>query len=335
MTSRKKASKTWEELEAILATLNNDTLPKLQQAKSELVAYHDELLVGTTDQPALKAKISDAEAEISRLKQQAAQSLTQILTFHKNVFGETGNEAGSLKKKIEDVLESSQELFDDTEEKKEEFDTFYDKVFGVTDKSGKVQGGLKAELEKYTDKYETLFTNIETLLPGATSAGLSEVFARKVKEYKDLEKKWSWSFIAFIGAMTIYFSINSLLTDIPPTFSGAFLALLHELPFLIFAIWLAIFIGNRRAESKKLEESYTHKETMSRSYIGYKQNIQDLEDDDDDKVLLKTHMSNLLEAIKEDSGKFLNEKGDNHPVIELCAKWLSAKKSAKEKEDAE
>ena len=95
-------------------------------------------------------------------------------------------------------------------------------------------------------------------------------------------------------------------------------------PFLVFGVWLAIFFGNRRAESKKLEESYKHKEVMARSFVGYKQTLESL--GDEDKILLKQHMANLLKAMDENSASFLNSEGDKHPVFEVLSFLFKPKK---------
>jgi hypothetical protein len=109
-------------------------------------------------------------------------------------------------------------------------------------------------------------------------------------------------------------------------YKDVYLHLLLNLPFLIFAIWWLIFVLNRRAEAKKLEESYKHKEVMARAYVWYKESITEL--DNTDNQLLETHMSNLLEAMKVDSSDFLSSKWENHPFLDLIHNF--SKKDAKD-----
>jgi hypothetical protein len=75
---------------------------------------------------------------------------------------------------------------------------------------------------------------------------------------------------------------------------------------MIAGVWLAMFIGNRRAENKKLEESYKHKEIMARTFVGYRESISEI--DDKDNTLILKHMENLLDALKVNSSDFLNSK---------------------------
>ena len=311
MATRKQANKTWEELESIRLDLTNNLFPEIKQIKTELDGYRKEFLIDSEENPSVQTKIKNLEDKIVQLKSQADEKVSQILALHKEVF-EDSEEKESIKKRFESFLSNSQNIFSKTEEKKEEFDTFYDKVFGVKDESGESQGGLETELEKYKNKYEKLFENIEHLLPGAVSAGLAKVFKDKVIEYARAEKTWTVAFLAVAVALSIYYG-NLVIQTLPSTtFAHSFLTLFHKTPFLVFAVWVLIFIGNRRAESKKLEESYKHKEVMACAYVGYKEHIETLEETED-KALLKKHMENLLKAIKVNSGDFLSSEGDKHP----------------------
>lgn len=101
-------------------------------------------------------------------------------------------------------------------------------------------------------------------------------------------------------------------------------------PLLIFGVWLAIFFGNRRAENKKLEELYKHKEVMARAFVGYKNTLEKL--GDEDEILLKQHMGNLLKAMNENSATFLDSKGDKHPFFETINFLLGSKKNAAREE---
>jgi hypothetical protein len=313
MAKLKQAQKTWEELEAIRLSLVDDIFPSIKNTRKELEDYHNELLIGNAESPSIKAKISGLEGKLTELKNQTSDRVAQILEMHRNVFGD-GETEDSIKSKLEAFLEDAQQLFEETEGKKEEFDSFYAKVFGEENSDGEITGGLKSELESYTAKYDNLFQRIESLLPGATSAGLAKVFEDKVNEYADEARKWTKWFLVVVSIISIYYAIYLWLKPVSDSFTGSFLNLFHKTPFLVFAVWMLVFIGNRRAESKKLEESYKHKEVMARAYVGYKEHVEELEGESTEKTLLKKHMDNLLNAINEDSGKFLSHEGDKHPL---------------------
>jgi hypothetical protein len=119
----------------------------------------------------------------------------------------------------------------------------------------------------------------------------------------------------------IIISITNFFTWKINTLTEIFYHILFNLPLFAFIIWLNIFIWNRRAEAKKLEESYKHKEVMARAYIWYKESISELTNNDN--KLLEKHMENLLDAMSVDSSKFLSSKWENHPLYDLFKNFLT------------
>ena len=170
---------------------------------------------------------------------------------------------------------------------------------------------LKNSLDEYQKRYDDLYQEIETTLrSGATTVSLTKNFSDKVKEYKISRRIWERGlFCLFMVAVVgLYFSG----IHIPPYGKELVPYIFKTFSLAGILIWVAIFMGNRRAESRKLEESYKHKEVMARSFVGYKESIKEL--DDAEKSLLTKHMDNLLDAIKKDSSNFLSAKGEGHPL---------------------
>lgn len=324
MANKKQLQKTFEELESIKKQLIEDIFPSIKQTKSELDQYQSDLLVDGENE-SIKTKILNLENKIVSLKENAELKVSEILDYHAEIFDGTEDE-DPIKDKIESFLSDSEELFTDTDSKKKDLDVFYEKVFGKKDEEGEIKGGLEKEIIKYETRYKTLFDKIESLLPGATTAGLAKVFSDKVTEYKKEVSVWKWISFGLLVILTLYYICIPLKAN---TLDETFMGLLNRLPFIIFAVWLVVFAGNRRAESKKLEESYKHKEVMARSFVGYKEQIEELEESETDKVLLKSHMENLLMAINHNSGDFLDKTGDKSPLHDALdsAKGLLKKKS--------
>ncbi|MBT4922801.1 MAG: hypothetical protein HON23_07330 [Rickettsiales bacterium] len=148
-------------------------------------------------------------------------------------------------------------------------------------------------------------------MSGATTANLAGIFNKKVTEYKNQNWFYSFCFVVYYGmASPDAITIN--------TFEKLLLYQLLKLPLMAFAIWVTMFFGNRRAESKKLEEPYKHKEVLARAFMEYRESIKQL--DEDDSKLLKIHMNNLLNVMNIDSGNFLDIKRDKHPIIDFFSK---------------
>ena len=57
---------------------------------------------------------------------------------------------------------------------------------------------------------------------------------------------------------------------------------------------------------------------MAKAYFWYKKTVEELSNQDNN--LIETHMSNLLDAMKEDSSKFLSHEWEKHPLVDI---WKS------------
>jgi hypothetical protein len=210
---------------------------------------------------------------------------------------------------------------DDAEKIKGEID----KIRNKADESTILSRDLLTKAATVEEKSTEVLNQIEgELKAGATSLNLAKSFADKVGEYHRGSRYWSIGFIVFTVAALAYYGVVTFHTDNIGTFDDVWRHLVYRLPLFVFSVWLAIFLGNRRAETKKLEESYKHKEVMARSFVGYKKTLEDL--NEEDKTLLKQHMENLLKAVGVDSGEFLKSEGDKHPIFDLLASIFTPKK---------
>src|SRR5690606_32598381 len=142
---------------------------------------------------------------------------------------------------------------------------FFDQVFGAAAEDGKREGGFSHELDLLRKKmldfqgaqekqYRALNEQIESLLPGATSAGLASAY-REVKNsfeapIKFFSKVFLWS-IGVLVARSLVLHVQSIslsgitfvaLRDIETVLKSVF----YKLPFYGPAIWLAYYATKRR-----------------------------------------------------------------------------------------
>lgn len=267
--------------------------------------------------------------KINNLKKRAEENLDKILEYHNKLFFGEDEENNSINTQIEDLLN----YYTESEEK---INKFRKDIFGykIKDENGEEKEviGLKKKIEIFysqqQEKYNELFNQIEEELKGgATTVNLTKAFADKVTEYQKNSTFWSITLVILLLVMSIYYGFLTWNISDVKTLSEAFKNIVFRAPFLAFVVWLGIFLANRRAESKKLEESYKHKEVMARSFVGYKKMLENLDEDDNDKKLLKEHMGNLLKAISIDSGSFLSPKGEEYPL----SSFFGFKNNSKEK----
>lgn len=151
---------------------------------------------------------------ITELEHVIQRKYDDVKYLHNSIF--EGN--GGLKEQLDYYAnEISQQneavhiLKDDSSQVLEELKNFHIDIFGRENEEGEREGGLKNEIElrkeqlekfkiQQQERYKELNTQIETLLPGATSAGLSSA-------YKDMRETFSenakWYGNAFYGMETL------------------------------------------------------------------------------------------------------------------------------------
>lgn len=199
---------------------------------------------------------------------------------------------------------------------------FRDEVFWYTSTDWSTVKWLKEKSKNFYDsqvnKYNEFYEKIESELQGwTTSIALSKTFKDKVLEYKKNKNLWSILFIFLMLILLWYYWARTRGSE-APWYDVLFRSLLYYSPFFWFAVWLAIFMTNRRAENHKLEEIYKHKESMATSFVWYRKSVKTL-DTNDNSLLLK-HMDNILDAINLDASTFITWVGEKHPMAETMKK---------------
>nr|AGT60062.1 hypothetical protein [uncultured bacterium] len=266
----------------------DELLQNASEKHLKINQYYNEMLIDKDGIPSTKTELFEAK--------------TEILVDIKN-----------LKSSMSEIAEKIREL-----------DDFYGKIYGVVENTEEPSEnvGLKKEfdllfgnVQKFEslqkNKYKTLIEQIESLLPAATSVGLAEAYHNERKKFIIPIKIWNGVFIGALMLMSglSFFSLRAVqsITDIGDI-------LMHSLPVSLPLIWLAIFASKRRSESKRLEQEYVHKETLARSYSGYKQQIEQLSQPD--KELLIKLLEAAIDSISYNASKTLDKKHGDEPFIQ-------------------
>ena len=242
--------------------------------------------------------------EIGAARNDGVQKYKEIIGFHKTALvrdAENKSMTADLEKTVAQIKEVKKEMLGSPED-------------GIA--SGYIDE-IKKEFKEHQEFYAELYQKIEAeLLSGATTVSLAKNFSDKVEEYRKSRKMWERAISGLFVAVGIGLPVLYLFIPTPSNIEKLIYDGLRFLPLIGFVVWATVFMGNRRAESRKLEEAYKHKEVMARSFAGYKEFIKEL--DADDKSLLTRHMNNLLIAIEKDSSGFLSTKGERHPLTDLA-----------------
>lgn len=260
---------------------------------------------------------SASVSKMQNIQAQSAAILDGIQEFRRELL-EGDDSTKSAVEKFNDEVEEKRNAWQKTEEKLQEVGY---KLLGYTEENDAGEAvhypGLHERIvrkfKEYEEKHDQLYKRIETeLLSGATTVGLAKAFSDKALEYRKARMWWQSWLIAALVSPIFYFGVIFPAPDL--NVENLLISFVKHIPVFTFFVWLVIFMGNRRAESKKLEESYKHKEVMAKSFSGYKKSIGEL--NVENSTLLIKLMDNLLDAIKKDASNFLTSKGESHPLVD-------------------
>ncbi len=300
----------------------NSIQTEINEYYNEITAFYNKLIKGVIDkeneeknQPSIKSEIENAEELI----------LKELETVQKETVGLKG---------------------------------FYEKIFGAkieeSEKADEREGGLKQEIAKrqkhlndYGNEQEVVIKNlkekIERLLPGATSAGLASAFMKLKDESKTAAGWYTFFFccsllVLFIiaGFLVVpelcyatpnifgYFNISEVCKDVVVNDSWFiwFRGVLTKSLFILPALWFAMFTSKRRSEHQRLQQEYAHKESVSRSFEGYKTQIKELASKDE--TLLAELIEAAIKAIGYNASVTLGGKHGEDPPIAEALKSVSA-----------
>lgn len=332
---------------------------------NQIKSFKEELLVDTDKKNSIKTEIDDAHTDIEKKYKEIKEFYNQ--TLNDAEYDETLK--ALIKKAKDEVVEANDTAQKELKElnlKIEQFEKYYIKIFGELNDDDIRIGGLKNEIEAQQKKLEVfekeqeekhnkilteklvsiekyeketqihnknLHAQIESLLPGATSAGLAEAYHQERKKFEEPIKLWNTIFITSLGVMFIatfltFITITSSETTWSFSFAshiegieGTLNSLFYKLPLYAPLIWLAIYASKRRSENQRLEQEYAHKEALARSYSSYKQQIEGL--NQQDEALLKKLLESSIETVSYNVSESLDKKhGDGTPSKEVLEKLV-------------
>jgi len=262
--------------------------------------------------------ILNSKKEISDLKKE----IEEVNTVYKDFIQKPSPTVLSKAEKLADSYEKINEYNSDIKEIDSKVQKFQQFVYGKSDDD---ETGFKFKLNKlkkeheelhddWSDKYQALSTKIEDLLPGATSAGLAKSYYEQKKSYGTPNIVWSGIFILTMGIM-VYYAIDTIQES--KTFTDALMNILARAPFFIPTIWLALFASKRQSQNRRLEQEYAHKESLTKSYDGYKREIDELPESEEKNLIMEKLVAALVDAAAYNPSETLekNSHNDSPPLL--------------------
>lgn len=243
---------------------------------------------------------------IKSTKVNADKYTDEIYEFHQELFGDDeGGENGGLKHDLEkayqetqDKLKTLQEAFELLrKEKTEEFSNV---------------------LQEHTRQFEGVREKIESLLPGALSAGLSSAFQMKREAIEKSQRNHYIGFFVSVAILVLIFGITFWVSMEMTSFDVFFFVICRNMLFASPVLWLAIFFNRRLNLDTRLIEEYTHKETVSKTFEGLSKEIQNIEEDLANELQIQL-LQATMDVNTTNPGKLVKGyDAIDHPVTEMA-----------------
>lgn len=215
----------------------------------------------------------------------------EILNAHIDKFEEKYASIISNEKSISNEVEN---LHKDFKTKQTELDKFYKKIFGDEEKE---INSLKDELELRLSQLKETEIEARKVINLSSDAGLGGGFFQKAKEAK-INKYISLGVFVFVLIVMGCFNFNTIdfknLKEID--LISITVRFMINAPF----IWIATVANLNLNKYARLEQEYSHKESLAKSFERYKTEIEKLNDTETvkSKELLVELMTLNLEAFK-------------------------------------
>lgn len=301
-----------------MARPTNEELNSLKQQLESLINSSDELLSNLQNKD---SEFSSAVENISTQLNSAKEDYESIETSKQTI--------DTVATEIEDIKDTTKDNFKKIQELSEQ-----------SSKISETISNQRSTLEQLSIKAEKLNKTIEHLLPGATSAGLASAFKDRKESFKIPKILWGGVFVLSVIALFIVAYIDPVSLE-KTTFEKTTLNfetiikyIFIKLPFVAPIIWLAIYAGRRHGQTLRLEEDYAHKEVLSKSFEGYKNQLIEIEVESDNKQSTLSLIDRTLEALSLHPGRIYQGKHEDITLLGSVTNALAQGKTTNNKNQA-
>lgn len=306
-----------------------------KEIASSLALVRNEVL-GKDAEKGLVTKLQEIQADVEDSQKQINQAYDDIVAGVGDDLSKHAEIVDVLKKAKKDANDVASVLAA-TRKQVTGLEEFFATVFGVRNEEGTFSGGLDEDLKalqsrlvefqaKQESRYKALNGQIESLLPGATSAGLASAYKEMKDSFERPIRFFSRVFFAAIGVLA--FGSIVLHIDVISSSGVEFVdfsewqsvlkSLVYKVPFYGPAVWLAYYASKRRSECQRLQQEYAHKEALAKSYDSYKKQIDEL--GLDGKELMGILLQKAIEAVSYNASTTLDGRhGDRMPVHDFVS----------------
>lgn len=208
------------------------------------------------------------------------------------------------------------------------------------------KGNLDTEIQDLIDQNKTLhakneqeYALINDILRGATSVSLARAFKEKSDALMDRQILW---FLILFGslALVVFWNVLHLTPQLAEDLVGFSLSpVLHAsvtawspwINFLYTEItclpffWMAWLATSLIRSTFKLMEDYDYKATSASTYVGYRDEADKLEKDDNAKPLKKKVFNSVINRLEEHPLRVMEKEASGSPLHDLISLLSSSK----------
>lgn len=287
----------------------NKIVDDAQKKYEEICDYYNKTLIDEGKTLSTKSEINEAKKDILRDAEEVSKKLIDVSKkidnldkFYIETFGEI-SESNKSDKKID-----NNGLKNKLIEYEKEFDNFYDES--------------KSKVKKLNEE-------IEKNIQGSTTLGLALSFQELKKSFENPILLWN---SVFIAAISVIFYVSYKIQTSIEVSKVFYEKITLIFPIVLPLIWLAMIAGKRRNESNRLKQEYAHKEVVAKTYMNYKKQIEEL--DEEGKDLMLKLLENTIASVAFNASTTLDKKhGEKTPYHELLELMCKLGKEAGSKLD--
>ncbi|WP_180093743.1 MULTISPECIES: hypothetical protein [unclassified Acinetobacter] len=300
----------------ILELTSEESIEEIENSKQEILDQYNELF----------AKDEQGESTVDQLSSQ----INEIKAKYVELFEEQNENGENLFEEMESRVNKLGELWKEyfTEDEEgvtknelidgrlKKLDQFYMKIYGD---EAKDIPSLKKELEERLKNLKDIETRAKATIDLSSEAGLAGGFVSKRKEANTARVI---SLFVFIVTVLCMFGFNLWLFDADDFKNMELHTLLFKVTINAPLIWIATIANVNLNRFSRLEQEYSHKESLAKSYERYRAEIEQLEQlgvqgADDLKIKL---LDTNLEAFKLNPVSHTKQAGKSFAIFNFGRK---------------
>ena len=184
---------------------------------------------------------------------------------------------------------------------------------GLAEKSTAIEVQLAAyetQLVELKTRSASQLKTIESLLPGAASAGLAHAFDARRQTFLQPQRKWENWFIGSVAAVVLLAGVSLFqiyLRDKTPSLDEVLLLWLSRLPVVGGLVWLALHASREAALAKRLEEDYGYKSAIASTFLGFHKQMSEIGTAANTNTPLGTLCADTLATIASPPGRIYDK----------------------------